>query len=147
ALVPILLLMDYFWRADLSLAALRRNWRLYLPLAGGGLIGSIYVLKILSVSPSAGFQLHEFTWIEYFFTECRVFFSYLRLYFIPVGQNVSADVPISRSLLDHGSIFGLLGIVALIAAAVYFRRRYRLASFGMLLFVVLLAPTSSFIPL
>jgi tetratricopeptide (TPR) repeat protein len=40
-----------------------------------------------------------------------------------------------------------IGILALIAAAVYFHRRYPLACFGLLVFVILLAPTSSVIPI
>src|SRR5207245_335028 len=57
------------------------------------------------------------------------------------------DFPISRSILDHGAILGLAGIVALIAIAVYFHRRYPLACFGLLAFAILLAPTSSIIPI
>jgi len=40
-----------------------------------------------------------------------------------------------------------VGILALLGAAWYFRRRYPLASYGLLMFVVVLAPTSSVIPL
>jgi protein O-mannosyl-transferase len=146
-LAPVLLLADLFWNADLSLAGVRKNWRLYMPLGIAGVVGGAIAMRVVGESLSAGFRLREFTWVEYFLTECRVFFSYIRLLFLPVGQTLGHDVPISRNLLDHGAIFGLAGILALIAASVYFRRRYRLASFGILLFIVLLAPTSSFIPL
>ncbi|HUE00300.1 MAG TPA: tetratricopeptide repeat protein [Bryobacteraceae bacterium] len=147
ALAPLLLLTDLFWNSDLRLAGLRKNWRLYLPLAAAGLLAGAWVLRILAESPTAGFGLRELTWLQYFFTECRVFFSYLRLFFLPIGQTVSPDVPLSKSILDHGTIFGLIGIIALLAAAVYFRRRYRIASFGIFLFIILLIPTSSFVPL
>ena len=147
SLVPVLLLADLFWEADFSLARLRANWRLYVSLAAAGLLGAAVVVRLLEISPSAGFRLHDLTWLEYFLTECRVFFSYVRLFVLPVGQTLSPEVAISKNIFDHGSIFGLLGILALIAAAVYFRRRWRLASFGILVFIVLLAPTSSFVPL
>jgi len=146
-LIPVLLLTDLYWNTDFSLADLRRNWRLYLPLAVCGLMAGIAVWRIVAQSPSAGFRLHEFTWAQYFFTECRVFFTYIRLLILPVGQTLRPNVPISRTILDHGSIFGLIGIAVILSAAIYFRRRYRLASFGILLFVVLLAPTSSVVPL
>ena len=38
-------------------------------------------------------------------------------------------------------------VLALIAAVVYYRRRYPLACFGLLVFVILLAPTSTVIPI
>jgi tetratricopeptide (TPR) repeat protein len=71
----------------------------------------------------------------------------LRLFFIPAGQTVDYDFPISQSIVDRGAILGLIGILALLAAAVYYRRRYPLACYGLLAFVLLLAPTSSVIPI
>jgi tetratricopeptide (TPR) repeat protein len=147
ALAPVLLLADLFWGADLVATGLRKNWRLYLPLLGGGLIAGLVALRIILESTSAGFRLREFTWLQYFFTECRAFFSYIQLLIFPAGQTIDHEISISKNILDHGSIFGLIGIVALVAAAIWFRRRYRLASFGFLVFLILLAPTSSFIPL
>jgi tetratricopeptide (TPR) repeat protein len=41
----------------------------------------------------------------------------------------------------------LIGILAILGAAVYYRRRYPLACYGLFAFVILLAPTSSFIPI
>ena len=147
ALAPLLLLTDLFWNGEFSLVqAVRRNWRLYLLLAIGGLAGSAVAWIVLSRSTSAGFGLQGISWIGYFFTECRVFFYYIGLLILPVGQTVDHEVHIS-AIPDFGSVLGLIGLMALIGAAVYFRRRYRLASFGILTFVILLAPTSSFVPL
>jgi len=50
-------------------------------------------------------------------------------------------------LLDHGAIFGLVALVALVAAAWIYRKRWPLAAFGVFVFVLLLAPTSSFVPI
>jgi tetratricopeptide (TPR) repeat protein len=63
---------------------------------------------------------------------------------MPCDLDVDPDVAVSQSLLDHGSIFGLLALVALIAAAWIYRKRWPLAAFGVFLFLLLLAPTSSF---
>ena len=141
----VLLLTDYFWNPGFSFEGIRRNWRLYAPMLAGGVIGAIGVLRIVGGSASAGFRLMP--WYEYFFTQCRVFFVYLKLFLFPVGQTVDYDFPISRSIGDHGAVAGLIGILALIAAAVYFHRRYPLACFGLLVFVILLAPTSSVVPI
>jgi tetratricopeptide (TPR) repeat protein len=147
ALAPVLLLTDLFWNGEFSLQTVRRNWRLYLLLAVGGLAGGAVALIVLSRSTSAGFELQGINWIQYFFTECRVLFYYIGLFILPVGQTVEHEIHISKTILDYGSVLGVMGLAALIAAAVHFRRRYRLASFGILTFVILLAPTSSFVPL
>jgi protein O-mannosyl-transferase len=146
-LAPILVLADLYWETDFSMAGLRDNWRLYVPLVVAGAVAGSAIAGVMEHSKSVGFRLHDISSLDYFFTQCRVFFSYIRLLVLPVGQTLSPDVPLSRNIFEHGTIFGLVGILGLIAAAIYFRRRYRLASFGILLFLILLAPTSSFVPL
>lgn len=146
-LAPVLLLTDYFWNPGGSFSGIRRNWRLYVPMGVLGLVSAASAWHILSKSPSAGFGVSEFTWYEYFFTQCRVFFDYIGLFALPVGLTVDHDIATSKTILDHGTLFALLAIVALACLAFYFRKRYPLATFGILLFILFLAPTSSFIPI
>jgi len=143
----LLLLTDYFWNPGFSLSGIRRNWRIYVPLAAGGLIGLAFIARLLASAPSAGFHIKDLTWYQYFFTECRAFFVYLRLFVFPAGQNLDYGYPISRSILDRGAVFGLAAILLLAGAAIYFRRKYPLASYGFLVYLLLMAPTSSFVPI
>jgi tetratricopeptide (TPR) repeat protein len=76
-----------------------------------------------------------------------VIWTYVRLFFLPFGQNVDPDVAVSHTLLEHGAIFGLAALAALIAAAWIYRKRWPLAAFGVFIFMLLLMPTSSFIPI
>jgi tetratricopeptide (TPR) repeat protein len=146
--LPVLLLLtDYFWNPGFSFEGIRRNWRLYGLMAAGSAVGAVKVFQVLASASSAGFRVKNLTWYDYLFTQFRVFFTYLRLFLLPAGQTVDYDYPISRTILDHGAIFGLVGILALLGAAFYYRRQYPLASYGFFAFVVLLAPTSSFIPI
>ena len=66
---------------------------------------------------------------------------------MPAHLTVDWDFPISQNLLDHGAIFGLAALVALCAAAWHYRRRFPLASYGFFMFLVLMAPTSSILPI
>ena len=143
----LLLLTDYYWNPGFSFRGIQRNWRIYVPMALGGIVGLAFVAKVLAHAPSAGFGIKDFTWYQYFFTECRAFFVYLRLLVFPAGQNLDYDYPISRTVLDHGAVFGLAAILLLIAVAIYFRRRYPLASYGFWVYLLLMAPTSSFVPI
>jgi tetratricopeptide (TPR) repeat protein len=146
-LPALLLLTDYYWNPGAAFSGMRRNWRLYVPIAFGAAVGAVFVARILAHNGSAGFGMKDLTWYQYFFTECRAFFVYLRLLVFPAGQSIDWDYPISRNITDHGAIFGLAAILVLVAAAIYFRRRYPLASYGFLVYVLLMAPTSSFVPI
>jgi tetratricopeptide (TPR) repeat protein len=147
ALIAVLLLTDYFWNPGFSFAGIRRNWRLYVPVALGAAAGLMFVLKVLKGANTAGFNLKDFTWYQYFFTECRAFFLYLRLFLLPVNQNADYTFPISHTITEYGAIFYLIGILALAALAIVYRRRYPLASYGFFVYVALMAPTSSFVPI
>jgi len=148
AVLPVVLLLtDYYWNPGFSLVGIRRNWKLYVPVGVGGAIGLAFVFRIVTHSASAGFNLRDFTWYQYFFTECRVIWDYLRMFLLPFGQNIDYDVPVSHSVLEHGAILGLIGLIAVSVLAWIYRRSFPLASFGWFLLLVLLAPTSSFVPI
>jgi tetratricopeptide (TPR) repeat protein len=148
AILPVLLLLtDYYWNPGFSLKGIRRNWRLYALLVIGGALAARMIVRVLSTADTAGFLLKEFTWYQYFFTQCRAIWVYIRLFFLPYGQTVDYDFAVSHTVFEHGAIFGLIALAALAVAAFYFRRRYPLASYGYFVFLILLAPTSSVMPI
>jgi tetratricopeptide (TPR) repeat protein len=147
ALIAVLLLTDYYWNPGFSFAGIRRNWKLYVPVAAGAIVGGLFVWRVLSQATTAGFKMKDLAWYQYFFTQCRAFFLYLRLIFLPVGQNADYQYPISRTITEGGAIFGLIGILVLVGLAIWYRKRYRLASYGFFVYLALLAPTSSFVPI
>jgi tetratricopeptide (TPR) repeat protein len=146
-LVALLLLADYYWNPGFSLAGVRRNWRLYGPLFLAAAGGIAVTMRLVRGSLSAGFGLKNLPWYDYFYTQCRALWLYFRLFLWPAGQNGDYDYPISRSLLDRGAVFGLLGLVALVAAAWVLRKRFPLASFGVLAALAMFSPTSSIMPI
>jgi hypothetical protein len=142
-IVALMMLTDLYWNPK----KLRENAVMY-GLAGlAGTVGGTYIFGVLRASQSAGFNLAGLTPATYFFTQCRVIWRYIRLFFVPIGQNLDTDYPVSSSILDHGAIFGLLALLASAAAAWFFRKRRPLASFGIFTFLLLIAPTSSVIPI
>src|SRR6266851_8674714 len=118
-LPALLLLTDYFWNPPFSLAGIRRNWRLYVPVTTGGVLAAIYLAPLVRRSSSAGFSIKDFTWYQYFFTQCRAFWLYVRLFLFPAGLNIDRDFPISRTVVDHGAILGLGAILLAVGAAFY----------------------------
>lgn len=149
AVLPaVMLLTDYFFNPGFTFEGIRKNWRIYLPVIGGALLGGIVIFKVvLARSTSAGFGMKDLTPLDYLFTQFRSIVTYLRLFFLPFGQNIDYDMPISHSLGEHLSWLCLLILLSLTAAAWFYRKQFPLAAFGFLLFLILLAPTSSFVPI
>jgi tetratricopeptide (TPR) repeat protein len=142
--LPLLfLLTDFFW----SRGGIRKNAILYVLLAVSGAIGAVFVLRVLRAANTAGFALQGLSPLDYFFTQCRVLWIYVRMFVLPFGQNVDPDIPVSTGLIDHGAIFGLVALLAVVAAAWIYRKRFPLAAFGVFVFLLLIAPTSSFVPI
>jgi tetratricopeptide (TPR) repeat protein len=146
-LAALLLLTDYYWNPGFSLAGIRRNWKLYAPIAAGTMLALLFVWRVLSTASSAGFRVKEFSWYQYFFTECRVICTYLLMFILPAGQNVDRDFQISRGIFDHFAIVYLILLAVLSVLAWIYRRRFPIASYGWFAFLILLAPTSSFVPI
>jgi Tfp pilus assembly protein PilF len=142
-LPALVLLADYYWKRG----GLRNNAILYglIALAGAG--GAAFVLRTLRHADTVGFGLKDLSPGAYFFTQCRVIWIYVRLFLLPFGQNVDADIPVSRTLLDPGAIAGLVSLLVVVIGAWIYRKRWPLAAFGVFVFLLLLAPTSSFVPI
>jgi tetratricopeptide (TPR) repeat protein len=91
--------------------------------------------------------MKDLPWYQYFFTQCRALFVYIGNFVLPLWLTVDWDFPISRTILDRGAIFGLVVLLALGGLAWHYRRRFPLASFGFFLYLILMAPTSSILPI
>ena len=97
ALPALLLLTDYWWNPGFSLKGIRANWRLYVLLALGAAAGvALFWRLILHAPTSAGFGMKDFTWYQYFFTECRACSSTWALFCCRCNLTVDWDFPISQ---------------------------------------------------
>jgi len=146
-LPAVFLLTDYYWNPGFTFEGIRRNWKLYAPVGIGAALGIALAVRVLSHSSTAGFRMKDLTWYQYFFTQCRVIWDYLRLYLLPAGQNLDYDLPFSRNVFEHGAMVGLMALLAVSVLAWVYRKRFKLASYGWFTFLILLAPTSSFVPI
>jgi tetratricopeptide (TPR) repeat protein len=146
-LPALLLLTDYYWNPGFTLAGIRSNWRLYVPMMLGALGGVAYFWNSIVRASSAGFGLKDFTWYQYFFTQCRALFVYLGMFLLPLNLNADWDFPISRTVWEHGATLGLAALLACAGLAWHYRRRFPLASYGYFVFLLLMAPTSSILPI
>ena len=149
-LPALFVLTDIWWNPEAPLRAVRANWKLYVVLAAGAAAGvALFWRMILGIGTgnSAGFGMKDFTWYQYLFTQFRAIFAYVFNFLLPINLNVDWDFPISRTIFDRGAILGLAGLLALAAVALHYRRNFPLAGYGYFVFLLLLSPTSSILPI
>ena len=91
---------------------------------------------------------------DYFFTQLNVIVTYLRLLFLPVGQNLDYTYPLSHSLFEAATGTCALLLLSILASCAYLFRTYRekashirLICFGVIWFFLTLSVESSVMPL
>ncbi len=147
SLAGILILTDLYWPDRFCLSQLRRNWRLYFLMVPGVIAAVAAIFRLLASAETAGFSVSTFKWYQYGFTEARALFTYFRLSLMPFGQSVDQDYPTSHTITEHGALGYLVLLIGLVVLSIVWRRRYPLFCFGLLMFLIWLAPTSSIIPI
>lgn len=145
SLPAILLLTDLYFADEPIGSRLRRRIKLYALFLIGGLAAAFLILRSLTPGSAAGFGA-GISPFEYALTQCRVILTYMRLFVIPLGQNGDWQLPFYRSLGDGAAAVYALGLILLVALIVWLYKRERLVSFGLAAFLIMLAPTSSIVP-
>jgi len=84
---------------------------------------------------------------DYLLTQFRVIVKYIQLSFLPVHQNLDYDFSISTSLWNFSVLGSLAIILALLVVSGLLYRKKRMISFGIILFFLTMAVTSSIIPI
>jgi len=110
------------------------------------LLAIIYRFDSIRNNTRIGFNL-EFSSYEYLLTQLRVIMKYIGLLALPVNQNADYDFAISKGFLNPPTtLISVIFILLLIILIVLLYRKWRIGSFALLWFFVILLPTSSFIP-
>jgi len=147
--IPVLVaLYDWTFRPDGPLTLLRRRWPFYLALTAAA--WAFFAAGLLTADPDApttvGFNVRNVTPLGYLFTQAGVLVHYLRLAVWPSGLALDylgwpAAVTVGDWLAP-----GLVVAALLLATAWGLARRAWYGFVGAWFFVIL-APTSSFVPI
>ena len=135
-------------------------WRLALvaPLVLVALAAARGTLRSVEGKADAGFSIPRSDPGSYLLTEWRAVVTYLRLLVWPAGQSADWSFPLSRNLSEPPVLLAGLFLAALLVAAAVLGWRCRgrpgsaaadgrVAAYGTAWFFLVLAPTSSFIPI
>lgn len=77
---------------------------------------------------------------HYLMTQARVFAVFLRLFFIPLGQNLDYDFALSRSIGEPATLLSVALIAGLIILAFRLRRNYPILTLALAWFFIALLP-------
>jgi protein O-mannosyl-transferase len=136
---------DLIFKSDSLKDTLRKRLSLYAGLASSWLVLIAVVIAAAPTVKSAGFGLRRITFWPYLLSQFGALVRYLRLSIIPYGLCLDYYLPASRTALEIIP-YGLL-IVGLGAGTLIALKRAPALGFLGLCFFLILAPTSSFLPL
>ncbi|KKL95959.1 hypothetical protein LCGC14_1849350 [marine sediment metagenome] len=130
-----------------QLRTLRRRWPLYVGLAATwGVLAWLYRQAAQTgLTPSAGFSFKGHTWWQYARSQFGVIAHYLKLSIWPWPQNLDYGWPVATGVVEI--VLPAILIAVLIGATVWGLLRRRWVGFWGAWFFLILAPTSSVMPI
>ena len=128
------------------------NWKSLVPF-----LATLLIIPVTSMIKTGAFHDYHgnlnrqggiITPTHYFLTQLRVIVTYIRLAFIPVGQNFDYDYPVFKNIFELPLVLSFIFLMTIL----YFTKRlflkYRFVSFSVCwFFLTLTIPESSFWPL
>ena len=151
-LPALLMLYDFVFFADGKVKPVLSRWYIYVLTA----FPWAFVLSNLDLvskggSAGVGFNLQStkgITPATYFYTSLNVIWTYIRLLFLPINQNLDYDYRIAKTLFELPTFLSLMGHAAVIAGSLwlYLRKHSILVPFAVAWFYIGLSPTQSFVP-
>ncbi len=153
-LPALLMLYDYLFIAEGKFRVVASRWMVYVAVA----IPCVIVLRNLdlfaasSAGAGIGFNVSTTSGITaktYWLTSLNVIWTYIRLLFLPIKQNLDYDYPIAMTLFEFPTLLSFIGHIAVVSAAfwLYKKRGWLLIPFGVAWFYIGLSPVQSFVPI
>lgn len=90
---------------------------------------------------------------DYLLTQFGVIVTYIRLMFLPIGQNLDYDYPLQQSIFKLEVLIPLAAILLILGSAIYLLQRsrenklYKIIAFGIFWFFITLSVESSIVPI
>lgn len=154
-LPAVIFLYDYLILSEGNIRTALSRWKAYivLVLSWGILLRTV---SLFSESSSVGFNISTpsssgtaLTAWTYLLTSFNVIWTYARLLFLPINQNIDYDYPIAKTLLEFPTLLSFLGHLAIAGGAywLFWKKGWVLVPFGVAWFYITLSPVQSFVPL
>jgi tetratricopeptide (TPR) repeat protein len=99
-----------------------------------------------SIPPNQGYT-YSISMKEYFLTQFSVILTYIRLFILPINQNLDYNYPLSTGFFQLKTFFSFSLLLGILAMGILMFKRYRLISFGIFWFFLTMSVESSIIPI
>ena len=150
-LPAMILLYDFIFLSGSNLKQVMVRWKAYALM----MLPWLAIAKILTLhkgSSGIGFSVVTTTGITpvtYLLTSFNVLWTYVRLLFLPIGQNLDYDYPIAKTLFEFPTLLSFIGHIAVVSICfwLYKKRGWLLVPFGAAWFYITISPTQSFVPI
>ncbi len=111
----------------------------------------IYNMSTTKMS-GAGFGVvgtNNITPWNYLLTSCNVIWTYIRILFLPINQNLDYSYTWAQTLFEFPTLLSVVGHACVVALAfwLYRKKKWTIVPFGIAWFYITLSPTQSFVPI
>jgi len=153
-LPALLMLYDYLFLSEGKVRIVASRWMVYVAIACTWPI-ALRHLNLFAAGGSGGgvgFNVSSTSGITtetYWLTSLNVIWTYIRLLFLPIHQNLDYEYPIAKTLFEFPTLLSLAGHATVVSATFWFykKKRWLLIPFCVAWFYIGLSPVQSFVPI
>jgi len=154
-LPAVILLYDYLILSEGKIRTVLSRWGAYILLLLPWWL-LLRTVQLFTENSSIGFSISQpsssgtaLTAWTYLLTSFNVIWTYIRLLFLPINQNIDYDYPIAQALLEFPTFLSFAGHLAVVGGAfwLFWKKRWVLVPMGVAWFYITLSPVQSFVPL
>ena len=154
-LPAVLFLYDYLILSEGDIRTALSRWGAYLPIILSCWVAVRNLNLFSEGNTTVGFSITQrsssgeaLTAWTYLLTSFNVIWTYIRLLFLPINQNIDYDYPIARTLLKFPTFLSGMGHLAVAGGAfwLFWKKRWVLVPFAVAWFYLTLSPVQSFVP-
>lgn len=153
-LPALLMVYDYLFIAEGKFRVVASRWMAYVAVT----IPWVIVLRNLDIfagggsGAGIGFNVSTTSGITaktFWTTSLNVIWTYIRLLFLPIHQNLDYDYPIAKTLFEFPTLLSFIGHIIVVSATfwLYKKKGWLLIPFGVAWFYIGLSPVQSFVPI
>ena len=124
-----------------------KNGKSYKILLTVMLLGMAFPVVYFSITRGLPRETFEISRAEYLFTQFKVIVNYFQLILLPIHQTIDHYVPLASRLTEWKALLSFVFLSAILVAAVYFYKRFKLASFAVFFFFLSIFIESSIFPI
>lgn len=153
-LPALLMLYDFLFIAEGKVRAVASRWLLYLAVSLSWVI-AVRHLDLFAATGGGGgvgfnvISTSGITAKTYWLTSLNVIWTYIRLLFLPINQNLDYDYAIARTLFEFPTLLSFFGHIAVAGTTfwLYWKKGLLLIPFGVAWFYIGLSPVQSIVPI